>query len=65
MSTYQAVVVGTDGSDSSFRAVDRAAQIAAGADAKLIVATAYFPHAEDQHGSNALKDESYKLQGNA
>ncbi|MCH9730385.1 MAG: universal stress protein, partial [Actinomycetia bacterium] len=47
------------------RAVDRAAQIAAGADAKLIVATAYFPHAEDQHGSNALKDESYKLQGNA
>ena len=65
MSAYQAVVVGTDGSDSSFRAVDRAAEIAAGTDAKLIIATAYFPQSEDQRGSNALKDESYKLAGNA
>lgn len=30
MSGYQTVVVGTDGSDSSLRAVERAAQIAAG-----------------------------------
>jgi nucleotide-binding universal stress UspA family protein len=29
MSAYQMVVVGTDGSDSSLRAVDRAAAIAA------------------------------------
>jgi nucleotide-binding universal stress UspA family protein len=29
MSDYEVVVVGTDGSDSSFRAVDRAAAIAA------------------------------------
>ena len=65
MSTYQTVVVGTDGSDSSFRAVDRAAEIAGGTDAKLILATAYFPQSEDQHGSNVLKDESYKLKGNA
>ena len=28
MSAYRTVVVGTDGSDSSLRAVDRAAQIA-------------------------------------
>ena len=28
MGAYQTVVVGTDGSDSSMRAVDRAAQIA-------------------------------------
>ena len=48
MSGYQTVVVGTDGSDSSLRAVERAAQIAAGANAKLVVATAYFPHADDQ-----------------
>ncbi len=40
MSGYQTVVVGTDGSDSSLRAVERAAQIAAGANAKLVVATA-------------------------
>ncbi len=65
MDTYQAVVVGTDGSDSSFRAVDRAAQIAAGAGAKLILATAYFPQSEEQGGSNLLKEESYKLAGMA
>lgn len=44
MGTYAIVVVGTDGSDSSLRAVDRAAQMA-GADAKLIVASAYQPGA--------------------
>ena len=37
------VVVGTDGSDSSLRAVDRAAAIAADHGAKLIVATAHLP----------------------
>jgi nucleotide-binding universal stress UspA family protein len=36
MSEYRVVVVGTDGSDSSFRAVDKAAAIAAEADAELI-----------------------------
>ncbi|PRC43240.1 universal stress protein, partial [Mycobacterium sp. ITM-2017-0098] len=34
MTAYQTVVVGTDGSDSSLRAVDRAGQIAAGANAR-------------------------------
>ncbi|OBF53593.1 universal stress protein [Mycobacterium sp. 852002-50816_SCH5313054-b] len=43
MSAYQTVVVGTDGSDSSLRAVDRAAAIAAEHGAKLIVATAHSP----------------------
>jgi len=43
MSAYQTVVVGTDGSDSSLRAVDRAAAIAAHHGAKLIVATAHLP----------------------
>jgi nucleotide-binding universal stress UspA family protein len=42
-SAYQTVVVGTDGSDSSLRAVDRAAAIAADHGAKLIVATAHQP----------------------
>lgn len=46
MGAYRTVVVGTDGSDSSMRAVDKAAQIA-GADAKLIVASAYLPQHED------------------
>ena len=65
MSGYQTVVVGTDGSDSSLRAVERAGQIAAGANAKLIVATAYFPHTEDQHAADVLKDEAYKVAGDA
>ena len=48
MSGYRTVVVGTDGSDSSLRAVDKAGQIAAGSGAKVVVATAYFPQSEDQ-----------------
>lgn len=65
MSAYRTVVVGTDGSESSLRAVDRAAQIAAGANATLIVATAYFPQSEDQHAADVLRDEGYKMAGNA
>ncbi|GLZ42656.1 universal stress protein [Actinokineospora sp. NBRC 105648] len=41
MTAYQTVVVGTDGSDSSFRAVDRAAAIAADAGATLVIACAF------------------------
>jgi nucleotide-binding universal stress UspA family protein len=48
MSAYQTVLVGTDGSDSSLRAVDRAAAIAADHGAKLIVATAHLPVAEEK-----------------
>ncbi|WAC90066.1 universal stress protein [Mycobacterium sp. Aquia_213] len=48
MSAYQTVVVGTDGSDSSLRAVDRAAAIAADNGAKLIVATAHPPVPEEK-----------------
>jgi nucleotide-binding universal stress UspA family protein len=65
MGAYQTVLVGTDGSDSSLRAVDRAAQIAAGASAKLVVATAYFPQSEDARAADVLKDEGYKMAGNA
>ena len=46
MSGYQTVIVGTDGSASSLYAVDRAGALAAQEDAKLIVATAYFPAAD-------------------
>ncbi len=64
MSAYRTVVVGTDGSDSSFRAVDRAAQ-SAGDDAKLIIASAYLPQHEDTRAADALRDESYKVSGTA
>src|ERR1700733_7282044 len=64
MSAYQTVVVGTDGSDSSLRAVEKAGSIA-GANAKLIVATAYLPQNEDARAADALKNESYKVSGSA
>lgn len=63
MSAYTTVVVGTDGSDSSMRAVERAARIAG--DAKLIIASAYLPQHEDARAVDALKGESYKVTGTA
>jgi len=65
MGGYKTVVVGTDGSDSSLRAVERAGQLASGPDAKLIVASAYIPAGEDSRAADMLKDEGYKLSGNA
>lgn len=64
MSAYRTVVVGTDGSGSSLRAVDRAGQIAGGANAKLIIATAYFPQSEDPR-PDVPKDEGHQMAGNA
>lgn len=43
MAAYTTVVVGTDGSNSSFIAVDRAAEIAADTGATLVIASAYHP----------------------
>ena len=67
MSKYKVVVVGTDGSDTSFRAVDRAAEIAAESGAKLIVASAFL---DDDHGGagpdpDQSQNEEYRTQGNA
>jgi nucleotide-binding universal stress UspA family protein len=63
--TYQTLVVGTDGSESSLRAVDRAAKIAAESNAKLIIATGYFPQKEDPRAADALGPDAYKVTGNA
>ena len=46
MSAYQTLVVGTDGSDTSLRAVDHAAAFAAENNAKLIIATAHLSYIE-------------------
>ena len=64
MGVYQTVVVGTDGSDSSMRAVDRAAQLA-GDEAKLIIASAYLQQPKDDRAADILKDESYQVSGTA
>ena len=66
MSDYKVVVVGTDGSESSFRAVDQAAAIAAKAGAKLIVAMAYLPEEELHSGEpDQLQGVGYRTQGSA
>jgi len=46
MSAYQTLVVGTDGSDTSFRAVDHAAAFAAKNNAKLIIAMAHLSYVD-------------------
>ncbi|HEX7323397.1 MAG TPA: universal stress protein [Mycobacterium sp.] len=56
MSDFQTVVVGTDGSDSSLRAVDRAGALASKLGATLIVATAYIPAAD--HSATGTYQES-------
>jgi nucleotide-binding universal stress UspA family protein len=46
MSAYQTLVVGTDGSDTSLRAVEHAAALAAQHNAKLIIAMAHLPEVD-------------------
>jgi len=65
MKSYQTVVVGTDGSETSLRAVNHAAEIAAESDAKLIIATGHRPEPDDLRAADILKDEGYKVRGNA
>ncbi len=65
MSGYPSVLVGTDGSESSYRAVDRAAVLARDAGATLLLACAYSPMSarEVQDAADALGGESYKVSG--
>jgi nucleotide-binding universal stress UspA family protein len=65
MGGYRTIVVGTDGSETSFRAVERAAALAAAADATLVIACAYFPEKPDPHAQDALGDEAYQVMGSA
>lgn len=62
---YTTVLVGTDGSESSFRAVDRAAVVARDAGATLLLACAFRPMSEREirDASSALGEESYKVSG--
>jgi nucleotide-binding universal stress UspA family protein len=63
MSGYNTIVVGTDGSESSLRAVERAAALA-GTDTELIIACAYLPtEAPDPAAADVLRDEAYQLAG--
>lgn len=67
MSTYKTVVVGTDGSATSFRAVDRAAEVAHDTEATLVLVCAYFPHtrAEIEEYQDSMGDTAYQVVGSA
>ena len=79
MSGYRTMIVGTDGSASSLRAVDRAGAFAAQENATLIIASAHVPsvekgswsrapshdHVSDARGADALGGEGYLLHGEA
>jgi nucleotide-binding universal stress UspA family protein len=68
MGGYQTVVVGTDGSETSFRAVDRAAALAHDASATLVIACAYFPSHDRNlaHDQDVLgPDAAYQVVGSA
>ena len=63
--SYTTILCGTDGSESSFRAVDRAAAVARDTGATLLLCTAYRPMSprEVQEAKDALGSESYKVAG--
>ncbi|MUM32549.1 universal stress protein [Mycolicibacterium sp. CBMA 361] len=57
MGSYRTVLVGTDGSDSSMKAVEHAAAFAAQQGAKLVIATAHFHEVEKGSWSRAAAPE--------
>lgn len=67
MGTYQTVMVGTDGSDSSLRAVDKAAELAKDAAAKLVIVCAYHAASDREVAAagDVLGDEAYQVVGSA
>ena len=58
-------MVGTDGSETSYKAVDRAAAIAKESGAQLVIVTAYRPlsQREQQEAAQQLGAEAYKVIG--
>ncbi|ACZ88653.1 universal stress protein [Streptosporangium roseum] len=65
MASYRTIVVGTDGSPSSFRAVTSAASLASVTGATLVLACAYAPMRERERNAaaDALGELSYKVSG--
>ncbi len=65
--SYRTVLVGTDGSETSYRAVERAAALAADTGARLLIVCAYQPADEAAlaREKDILGPESYQLVGSA
>jgi nucleotide-binding universal stress UspA family protein len=66
-SVYRTVVVGTDGSESSLRAVTRAGALAGACGATLVIACAYLPTDDDDRrlaqAQDVLRDDAYQVVG--
>jgi nucleotide-binding universal stress UspA family protein len=67
MSSYRTIVVGTDGSAPSLRAVDRAAEVARDCAAELVIACAYYPidDRDAERAQDELGDEAFQVIGSA
>lgn len=67
MSAYRTVVVGTDGSQSSLRAVHRAGALAGACGARLVVVCAYLPSRADDRGLRRAQEpgEAAQVVGSA
>ena len=65
MGVYQKVLVGTDGSDTSMLAVDRAGTIAGDASAEMLIACAYEPQSdrEVKAAADVLGPDAYQVVG--
>jgi nucleotide-binding universal stress UspA family protein len=65
VASYSKILVGTDGSESSFKAVEQAAKLAADSGATLLIASAYTPMSdrERSRAGDVLGEESYKVMG--
>ena len=65
MGAYQTVAVGTDGSDSSYRAVDKAAELAADSGATLLIICAYTPERDTEDADHALGSDAFLVVGSS
>ncbi|MDR7303247.1 universal stress protein [Haloactinomyces albus] len=67
MSSYRTVVVGTDGSPPSMRAVARAAEVTRDSAAELVIVCAYYPSSEREveRARDELGDEAFQVIGAA
>jgi nucleotide-binding universal stress UspA family protein len=65
LSAYTTVVVGTDGSPTSYVAVERAAAVARDSDAQLVIVSAYTPASGEDtaEAEDILGDEAYQVRG--
>jgi nucleotide-binding universal stress UspA family protein len=65
VASFRTILVGTDGSESSFRAVERAAAVSADANATLLIVSAYtqMSDRDTRRAAEALGEESYKVMG--